>query len=59
MYMSPGVAEIIVCMRSQNNLLLIYERVSNSVMFPVSHLASARLVQHWELKKEQSSLAQG
>lgn len=33
--MSPGAAEIIVCVCSQNNLLLIYKRVSNSVMLPV------------------------
>lgn len=34
MYVSPGAAEIIVCIRTQNNLRLIYERVSNSVMPP-------------------------
>lgn len=35
MYMSPGAAKIIVCTRTQNNLRLIYECVSNSVMSPV------------------------
>lgn len=58
MYVSPGAEKIIVCIRTQNNLLLIYECVSYSLMFPV-------LIWHqlWfnigSWKKEQSSLARG